>query len=146
MSLYDKFKNFNYERCCRKRYKKFKNCSLPYPFLNKKRNTFEWVSYNKIRNDYNVANQIFCALDDLSIAGLTYDYEANFFDYNRDQLINHISNSHSHDFNGVVQALYEYPEFFKIPDNCLKEYSEIKVFKTYTKLFDFSWSKRFYNE
>ena len=28
------------------RYKKFKNCSLPYPFWDKKRDTVEWVYFD----------------------------------------------------------------------------------------------------
>ena len=113
----------------KKRYKKFKNCSLPYPFWDKRRDTFEWVYYNINRNptNYNIQNSLYEALGSVSNSGVTYHYEA--FMYGRKnpedkEAKYQMMESHCHSFDEIVKYVYNYPESFRIPDDCLEEYSK----------------------
>lgn len=124
MNLYGKFKNYCYAKRCKKRYKKFKNCSLPYPFWDERRDTFEWVYYDHARGYFEVNSELNEQLANIAFTGLTYHYEANLFSYNKNELYNKMTESHGHNFNEVVKVLYNYPESFKIPEDCLSEYSE----------------------
>ena len=47
MKTSDRMKLYLYQHKENKRYKKFKSCTLPYPFFDEKRLTFEWVTYIK---------------------------------------------------------------------------------------------------
>ena len=44
MKTSDRIKLYLYQHKENKRYKKFKSCTLPYPFFDEKRLTFEWVT------------------------------------------------------------------------------------------------------
>lgn len=111
-----------------KRYKKFKNCSLPYPFWDKKRDTFEWVYYDESRvAGYDIQNSLYEALGNVSSSGVTYHYEA--FMYGRKnpeqkEAKYQMMESHCHSFDEIVNRVYTYPESFRIPDNYLEEYSK----------------------
>lgn len=110
-----------------RRYKKFKNCSLPYPFWDKKRDTFEWVYYDEARQcGYDIQSSLYEALGNVSYSGVIYHYEA--FMYGRKnpeqkKAKYQMMESHCHSFDEIVGCVYSYPESFHIPDDCLKEYS-----------------------
>ena len=55
------FKDKYYTWKANRRYKKFRNCGLPYPFWDKKRDTFEWVYYDLCckPNVYNIQNSLY---------------------------------------------------------------------------------------
>lgn len=49
------------------RYKKFKNCSLPYPFWDKKRDTVEWVYFDEYRQTcYEIETSLYEAPENVS--------------------------------------------------------------------------------
>lgn len=110
-----------------KRYKKFKNCYLPYPFFDKKRDCFEWV--RREENDfgifYDVNPSLYEVLGNVAHSGLIYHYEAKLLTRMRDTVWEaKTESSHSHSFVDVVDALYEYPVSFRIPDEFKSEYSK----------------------
>lgn len=112
----------------KKRYKKFKNCSLPYP---KRRDTFEWVYYGEGQEGYNIQTSLYEALGNVSDSGVTYHYES--FMYVRKNLEEkeakyQIVKSHCHSFDEIVECVYKYPETFRIPDDCLEEYSKQELY------------------
>ena len=122
MHLSSKIKLYFYKLKENKRYKKFKDCNLPYPFFDSKRDTFEWVKYTN--KQCIVEPNLLYAIGDIARAGVTYHYKANAFEFVKDKkfkcspMINHC-----HSFDEVIQALYDYPESFIIPDEFLYEYS-----------------------
>lgn len=125
-----KLKYKYYDWKINKRYKKFKNCSLPYPFWDKKRDTFEWVYYDESRQSgYDIQTSLYEALGNASNSGVCYHYEAYLYVYERknpDQAKAkyQMMESHCHSFDEIVQCLYSYPESFRIPDEYLEEYSK----------------------
>lgn len=123
-SLKDKYYSWKINR----RYKKFKKCSLPYPFLDKKRDTFEWVYYDEHRQSgYDVQNSLYEALGNVSSSGVTYHYEAFMCgrkNPEQDEYKYEMMESHCHSFDEVVGRVYDYPESFRIPKDCLEEYSK----------------------
>lgn len=139
-SLKEKYYSWKINR----RYKKFKNCSLPYPFWDKKRDTFEWVYFDVHckPSGYNIQNSLYEALGRVSSSGVTYHYEA--FMYGRKnpeekKAKYQMMESHCHSFDGVVRCVYSYPESFRIPKNCLEEYSKqelscLKKMQSYLKV------------
>lgn len=131
-------KNIIYKLKDKKRYKKFKNCSLPYPFYDKKRNIFEWVKYSKT-NDYETSNNLLDAFSNTNTLGITYHYKAKFYNYEKKKYEYNIS--HCHSFDELLCELYRYPESFEIPEEYIDEYSiqelnYIKSMKNYFKLID----------
>lgn len=123
-----KLKERYYNFKINKRYKKFKNCSLPYPFWDKRRDTFEWVYYDELKQcGYDIQNSLFEALGNVSSSGLTYHYEALMYgrkDSEQKEAKYQMLESHCHSFDEVVRCVYEYPESFRIPKEYLQEYSE----------------------
>lgn len=136
--LKDKYYKWKINR----RYKKFKNCSLPYPFWDKKRETFEWVYYDETRQGgYDVQNSLYEALGNVSFSGVTYHYEAFMYGRKNSQQKEakyQMMESHCHSFDEIVSCVYKYPESFRIPKKRLKEYSEqelrcLKKMQSYLK-------------
>ena len=123
MKILNKLKNKHYQIKCHKRYKKFRKCSIPYPFYDQKRNTFEWVNYGK--KDYDIDESLFFALSRKANTGLVYHYQANIFCRNKkNEKPNYrIKVSHCHSFDEVVRYLYMHPDTFVIPKEYLSEYS-----------------------
>lgn len=110
-----------------RRYRKFKNCSLPYPFWDKKRDTFEWVYYDEARQSgFDIQNSLYEALGNISSSGVVYHYEA--YMYGRvnsgEEAKYQMMESHCHSFDEIVGCVYSYPETFRIPSDCLDEYSK----------------------
>ena len=123
----------------KKRYKKLKNCNIPYPFFDKKRNIFEWVQFSKENNSFITNNNIQDALSDIGKVGIIYHYKLNSYNYDKQKYTTDIS--HGHNFNDVISALYDYPESFEIPNEYINEYSSqelkyIESLKQYFKLIN----------
>lgn len=108
MKTSDRIKLYLYQHKENKRYKKFKSCTLPYPFFDEKRLTFEWVTY--IKKQYGINRSLLYAIEGLARTGVIYHY--------KQQKI-----KHCHSFDEVIVSLYKYPESFTIPDEFLSEYS-----------------------
>lgn len=120
-------------------YNKFKKCSLPYPFWNKKHNTLEWVNYNSY-DGFLINNELYESLTD-RIYEFTYHYEIKSYSKKniKKEIPNRVEVNHCHNFNDVLRALYEYPNSFSIPMRFKNEYSEqqlmfIKQLQNYFKL------------
>lgn len=151
MGFYQKLKYCYYKKRSNHWYKKFKNCSLPYPYWSPKRDTFEWVRYDKDRKEFDVQSELFESLGDMACTGLTYHYKSHsYFRYKEgNKEVYKIRESHGHNFNEIVKAVYDYPETFSIPNDCLEEYSKqeiryLKRVQNYLKLIglkDFEISK-----
>ena len=133
------FKYKYYHFLQERRYKKFRKCSLPYPFWDKRRDTFEWVYYDEHSNPpgYDVQNSLY----DILGSGVTYHYEA-FMNGRQspeqEECKYEMIESHCHSFEEVVKCVYDYPESFRIPKDCLQEYSEqelrcLKKMQSYLK-------------
>ncbi len=129
-----------------KRYDKFKKNNLPRDFWDEERQTLEFVYYD---TEINQLNKIFMqpdeefdrrlhverslteALSDIAYTGFYYPYTCKYFtlprvdDKNakRDYIIE-LGHTHNHDFDSVVQSLYDFPESFKIEDDELVYYSK----------------------
>lgn len=139
MGLFNKIQFFIYELKDKRRYKKFKNCSIPYPFYDKKRNVFEWIRYSNVINQYETTNNLIDALGSIGNIEMIYHYKANFYNYEKNKYENIIS--HCHSFDELINELYRYPESFEIPSEYLNEYSNqelnyIKSIKKYFKLIN----------
>lgn len=137
-NLKDKYYRWKINR----RYKKFKNCSLPYPFWDKKRDTFEWVYYDESRQSgYDIQNSLYEALGNVSSSGVTYHYEAFMYgreNHEQEEAKYQMTESHCHSFDEIVCRVYDYPESFRIPEDCLEEYSKqelrcLKKMQSYLK-------------
>lgn len=137
-----RLKNKYYFWSKKKRYKKFKNCSLPYPFWDKKRDTFEWVYFDEYRQaGYDIQISLYEALGNVSSSGVTYHYEALMYgrkDPEEKEAKYQMMESHCHSFDEVVRRVYRYPETFHIPDDYLDEYSKqelsfLKKMQSYLK-------------
>lgn len=122
------FKDKYYSWKIKRRYKKFKNCSLPYPFWDKRRDTFEWVYYNETRQTgWDIQNSLYEALGNVSCSGVTYHYEAFMYSQKSEEQKEpkyQMIESHCHSFDEIVECVYRYPESFRIPEDCLEEYSQ----------------------
>ena len=135
MKTSDRIKLYLYQHKENKRYKKFKSCTLPYPFFDEKRLTFEWVTY--IKKQYDINRSLLYAIENLARTGVIYHY--------KQQKI-----KHCHSFDEVIEALYKYPESFIIPDEFLSEYSNqellfLKQVQSYLHLIglrDYTESKK----
>lgn len=135
MKTSDRIKLYLYQHKENKRYKKFKSCTLPYPFFDEKRLTFEWVTY--IKKQYDINRSLLYAIEGLARTGVIYHY--------KQQKI-----KHCHSFDEVIEALYKYPESFAIPDEFLSEYSNqellfLKQVQSYLHLIglrDYTESKK----
>lgn len=141
--------NFLRKRKYRKRYKRFKTCSLPYPFYDVTRDTYEWVYFDSIRRSYSVDRSILYALGDFARVGVTYHYQANIYarKHRNERASYRIKINHVHNFEEVVQALYNHPDTFIIPHEYLKEYSEqelkyLKSIQNYLHIIDLRDEKR----
>ena len=121
MGLLNKIQFFIYELKDKRRYKKFKNCSIPYPFYDKKRNVFEWIRYSNVINQYETTNNLIDALESIGNIEMIYHYKANFYNYEKKKYENIIS--HCHSFDELINELYRYSESFEIPSEYLNEYS-----------------------
>lgn len=108
MKTSDRIKLYLYQHKENKRYKKFKSCTLPYPFFDEKRLTFEWVTY--IKKQYGINRSLLYAIENLARTGVIYHYIQQKI-------------KHCHSFDEVIVSLYKYPESFTIPDEFLSEYS-----------------------
>ncbi|MCI8467800.1 MAG: hypothetical protein HFI08_06425 [Bacilli bacterium] len=126
-----------------KRYKKFRNCNLPCPFFDKKRDTFEWVYYDGYRqNGYDIQTSLYEALGNVSKSGVTYHYEAVMYGQKNSEEKEakyQMMLDHCHSFDEVIERVYRYPETFHIPDNYLEEYSKqelrcLKKIQSYLKV------------
>ena len=62
MSFFKNMKLKYFKTCMR--YKRFKHCSIPYPFYDKKRDTLEWVKFNNKIHEYEIYDQLQDALED----------------------------------------------------------------------------------
>ena len=135
MKTSDRIKLYLYQHKENKRYKKFKSCTLPYPFFDEKRLTFEWVTY--IKKQYCINRSLLYAIEGLARTGVIYHY--------KQQKI-----KHCHSFDEVIVSLYKYPESFTIPDEFLSEYSNqellfLKQVQSYLHLIglrDYTESKK----
>lgn len=141
MTLYVKMKNYFYKKRNKYWYKKFKNCSLPYPYYSEKRDTFEWVRYDKIQKEYDTQKELYESLGDIACTRLTYHYKSlSYFRYKKDNKeVYKVAESHGHNFNEIVRAIYDYPETFTIPKKFLEDYSKqelryLKRIQNYLKL------------
>lgn len=122
MHLSSKIKLYFYKFKENKRYKKFKDCYLPYPFFDNKRDTFEWVKY--MNKHYIVEPNLLYAIGDIARVGVTYHYKINVSELVKDKEFKFSPTiKHCHSFDEVIYALYDYPESFIIPDEFLYEYS-----------------------
>lgn len=122
MHLSSKIKLYFYKFKENKRYKKFKDCYLPYLFFDNKRNTFEWVKY--MNKHYIVEPNLLYAIGDIARVGVTYHYKINVSELVKDKEFKFSPMiKHCHSFDEVIYALYDYPESFIIPDEFLYEYS-----------------------
>ncbi|MCI9279224.1 MAG: hypothetical protein HFJ02_00295 [Bacilli bacterium] len=121
MSVRDKYYSYK----IKKRYKQFKNCSLPFPFFDKKRDCFEWVRKEENDDFYDRNSSLFEVLGNAASSGVTYHYEANILSRTRESVWEcNVEISHGHSFEDIVEALYSYPNSFHIPDEFKREYSE----------------------
>jgi len=126
MHIFTKIKNFYYRLRDRRIYRKFKNCSIPYPFYDKKRNTFEWVNYYKDIKQYDVRTSLLDAIGNVTNSGVIYHFRAKLLGREKpDQELKYrLMISHCHNFDEVIKELYDYPETFEIPNEFLDEYSK----------------------
>lgn len=133
--MFNNLKCYIYDKKIEKRYKKFKNCSIPYSFYDKKRDTFEWIRYSNIINQYETSNNIVDALTSIGNIGMIYHYKANFYNYEKKKYENIIS--HCHNFDELISELYRYPESFEIPKDYIDEYSkqELEYISSLQKYF-----------
>ncbi len=120
MNIFTKIKNFNYKQK-NKKYRKFKNCSIPYPFYDKKRNTLEWVRYISDADLYDVSS----SLQEAFPSNITYHFKAKLYGREKpeQELEYRLMISHCHNFDDVVKNLYDYPQTFEIPEEFKNEYS-----------------------
>lgn len=131
-----KLKYRYYDWKANRRYKKFEKCSLPFPFIDRKRDTFEWVYHDKPRyGGYDVHTSIYEALSRISSTGVSYHYKAYMYGRkkpNQKECKYQMMESHCHSFDDIIRALYMYPETFQIPKKYLEEYSkqELECLKT----------------
>lgn len=126
MNFFYKIINCYYKLKDKKRYKKFKNCSLPYPFYDNKRNTFEWVMYNEYMKKYDVRTSLLDSLGNHANYGVVYYYKAKIYGREKpgQERKYRLMVTHCHHFDEVIRAVYDYPETFEIPDEFLEEYSK----------------------
>lgn len=116
-----------YKRKIARKYKKFKNCSLPYPYWDKKSSVLRWVYYDENKSlGFDDETSLYESLGNVSLSGVTYHYEAKL--YSRKNLKQkkakyELTESHCHSFDEIVSCLYECPESFNIPDKFKDEYS-----------------------
>ena len=143
MGLFDKVKYYFFTIKENKRYKKIKSCNLPYPFWNKKRQTFEWVRYSKDYKCYCVEPSLVYSIDEVARTGVTYHYKAKLYgrEFPTQTIKYRLMVNHCHSFEEVVKALYDYPETFSVPDEFLDEYSKqeldyLKKAKKYLQLIE----------
>ena len=118
--------NKQYKEFC-KRYEKFKKNTLPTPFLDEERNTFEYVCY--VKDDRpEVYYSLTDAMGDVAFTGFYYPFiykhvESKLVDgkWIKKEVVGH---SHGHSFDEVVRALYESPESFRLEKKDLEYYSK----------------------
>ena len=142
MQIIRKIKNKFYELKYQIRYKKFKNCSIPYQFYDNKRNTFEWVMYDNNTSEYKISNNLQKALENNINYNLIYHYKAKIYgrEKSNQEMKYRMMVSHCHSFDEIIAKLY-YPETFEIPKEYLNEYSKqeldfLKQLKNYLKLIE----------
>lgn len=143
MGLFDKVKYYFFTIKENKRYKKIKSCNLPYPFWNKKRQTFEWVRYSKDYKCYCVEPSLVYSIGEVARTGVTYHYKAKLYgrEFPTQTIKYRLMVNHCHSFEEVVKALYDYPETFSVPNEFLDEYSKqeldyLKKAKKYLQLIE----------
>ena len=131
-------KFFNYKS---KNLKKYKNCSIPYPFYDKKKNIIEWVMYNSNIKQFNINNSLSNSLEEIIKCGLIYHYKAKILgrENSKQELKYRLMINHCHTFDEIIKKLYDYPETFEIPNEFLEEYSKqeleyLKQIKNYLLL------------
>ncbi len=128
MKIINQIKYYIYTSRDKRRYKPFKNCSIPYPLFDPKRDVIEWVTYYKdYYNEltYDVRNNLLDALGNVANTGITYHFRANLYGCDEpDQKPKYrFITSHRHSFDEIIKELYDYPETFEIPNEFLDEYS-----------------------
>ncbi len=108
------------------RYKKFEKTTLPQPYWDKERDTFEYVFYHDGKP--NVSNNLAYSFEYITWAGFYYPYTCKYVTSRKEngKYVNEIvvGHSHSHDFDSVIKALYESPESFKISKKEEEYYSK----------------------
>lgn len=131
-----------------RRYRILNKCNLPFGFYDKRKEKYEWVSYiRRFDNTSGYENNtlLMDALENICKVGLTYHYTINN-DKNRENY-----QSHSHNFDGVLNELYNYPESFYIPKEYKDNYSkqelnfieEMQKYLLFIGLKDWKNSERF---
>lgn len=133
--MFNNLKCYIYDKKIKRRYKKFKNCSIPYPFYDKKRDTFEWIRYSNIINQYETDNSLVDAFTSIGNVGMIYHYKATFYNHETKKYEGIVS--HCHSFDELINELYRYPESFKISKNYIDEYSkqELEYISSLQKYF-----------
>ena len=76
MNFFSNLENYKYKFKDNRKYNKFKNCSLPYPFYDEKHHTFEWILYDKNTKQFNVETNLLYALENNVIYEMSYHYRA----------------------------------------------------------------------
>lgn len=117
------------------RFKKLKECNLPYRYFDEKSRSEKWVFYQN--NRFNYYHNLENALNDIGRYDLTYHVQTKVEYYPK--TIKKIDIIHFHEFDSVIHALYKNPESFNIPDEYLYEYSEqqlnyLKTIKSFFKI------------
>ena len=121
-----------------KKYQRFKHNNLPTPFFDKERLKFELILplSNNIESysDIEIYKSYESALSDLAYTGLYYPYTCKLItrrinpDTNEEYDKAEIRHLHSHNFEELLQDLYDYPESFSISSDDEKFYSTQELY------------------
>lgn len=105
------------------KYHKYKKCSIPYFYYDKK--SANWVLYNRFAKKFNVSQELLDIVGDISNTGVTYHYKIKAYgrNNNSEKMKYQELVTHAHSFDRVIRELYEYPESFNIPKEFHNEYS-----------------------
>ena len=116
-----------------KRYDKFKKNNLPTSFWDEERLTHEYVYFDSSgdhEDGLRVRNNLYNAFEDFIIDSFYYPFNYHFYGTVYDEKTDtwskgeHIGHSHEHDFDRVIEALYDSPETFSIDLEDEHYYSE----------------------
>lgn len=103
------------------KYKGLKKCTLPLSVVNK--GTYTWVFNDE--SGVTEYKDLYNAFSSIIKDELTFNYEITYKYYSveNNSIKSEAIISHSHDFDGVIEALYYYPESFNIPEKYQDDYS-----------------------
>jgi len=110
------------------RYKKLKDCVLPYLFYDKKRNVLEWVRYDDLEKTFIIDTNLSHSLEDYIKYNCIYHFNYTISKYDKfgvlkkDKVL-----SHCHSFEEVINELYKYPMSFELPKEFLNDYSKQEI-------------------